>query len=127
MITQIYIDKLICHERINRKRLEKIMTDIQKNKVLRKPVVVDRETMVILDGHHRYHALKQLGAKKIYCQIVNYFDTRIRVNFRRPDIRNRLIKEIILENVLSGNIFPYKTTRHILPERPVINKKIELG
>jgi hypothetical protein len=125
-IVNIDIAELICHEKTSKVRLDELIRQIKRDKKLKKPVVVDRKTMVILDGHHRYQAFLQLGFKKIYCYLVNYFDEEIKVNFRRPDVKNKLIKEIILQKVRKGEVFPYKTTKHLLPYRPVINKKLDL-
>jgi hypothetical protein len=122
----IQVDKLVCHERINKKRLHVVMEDLQRTKVLHTPVVVDRKTLLILDGHHRCQAFVQLGIKEIPCLMVNYFDTDIEVTFRRIDMKQVLFKEIVLRKATEGKLFPFKTTKHRLPDRPIINVPIKI-
>lgn len=125
-IKLIDTSKLVCHEKIDKARLDQLIGRLKKDGMLKKPVVVDRESLVILDGHHRYQAFCKLGIKKIPCFVVDYFDPKIKVNFRRKDVGNKLIKEIILLYIRLGKIFPYKTTRHIVNNRPIINSKLDL-
>lgn len=123
-IILVDVDKLICHEKINPKRLKKLLRQIKQDKILKKPLVVDEKTMIILDGHHRHLVFQQLGIKKIPCFLVDYLDKNIRVAFRRPEVRERLIKEIVMQKAKSGKLFPFKTTKHFLPLRPTINIRI---
>lgn len=123
-IVFIRLEKLVCHEKVNNKRFKELMKQIKKDKKLKKPIVVDKDTMIILDGHHRHQVFLRLGIKKIPCFLVDYFDKNIKVGFRRPEIKNRLIKEIIIQKTKEGKILPYKTTRHILPFRPTVNYQL---
>ncbi len=120
-IKLIHVDRLVCHERTNRKRLRMIIEDLQRTKVLHKPVVVDKKTFVILDGHHRCQAFVQLGIKEIPCLLIDYFHRDIHVTFRRIDMKQMVLKEAIVQKAMEGNLFPSKTTKHRLPFRPVIN------
>lgn len=120
-IKLIKIDKLVCHEKINKKRLDKLLVRIQKDQKLRKPIVVDEKTLMILDGHHRYSVFKELGYKKIPCLLVNYLDSGVKLSFRRKYIKDKILKEAVLNMVKNKKLFPYKTTKHILSKRPVIN------
>ena len=45
----------------------------------RDPIIVDRENHVVLDGMHRLRALKELGARHILCQFVDYSSPEIRL------------------------------------------------
>ena len=44
---------------------------------MRTPIIADRTTGIILDGHHRFTALKSLGAKRVPVCHVDYDDKRI--------------------------------------------------
>lgn len=123
-IRLVNINKLHYHEKVNRRRLKELEAKILKDGKLKKPVVVDKNTMLVLDGHHRCRIFVNLGIGKIPCQLVDYFDRNIKVNFRRQDIKNQLIKEIIITKAKKGYIFPYKTTKHLLIYRPIINFKL---
>jgi len=123
----IQVHTLISHEKVNRKRLRMVMEDLGRTKILRKPVVVDRSTHVILDGHHRCQAFIRMGIEEIPCLVVDYFDNDIDVTFRRIGMKQVLFKEMILRRALEGKLFPYKTTKHRLPFRLVINMHIEIA
>ena len=126
MIEFLPVNTLICHEQIDEKRLDMLVERLQRTKILHKPVVVDRKTRVILDGHHRVRAFIQLGIEKIPCLLVNYLDKDIEVTFRRMELKQIVMKEIILKKAMDGIVFPQKTTKHRLPYRPVIHVPIKI-
>jgi L-serine kinase (ADP) len=125
-IQNLEIRTLHFHEGISEVRLEKLTREIVHDGILKKPVVVDRRTRVVLDGHHRCHVFLRLGIPIIPCYLVDYFDKNIVVTFRRSDIKNKLLKEIILQNVAKGELFPHKTTKHRLLNRPIVNQKLNI-
>jgi len=114
------IGKLRSHEAISRQRLKEVFCRIKNDGFLRSPVVADRKTLIVLDGHHRLAALKSLGCQKIPVVLVDYLDPAIKVYLRRKNLLMSLLKEIIIRRALMGNSFPYKTTRHLLSKRPRI-------
>ena len=112
----IAIEKLKPHEQTIPENLEKIKSQILNDGYLINPIIVDRESLVILDGHHRAEVLKLLGYRNIQAYIVDYFDKGIRVVQRRPEIP--ISKEIIIKKALAGEVFPCKTSKHFIPNRP---------
>ena len=83
----------------------------------KKPILVDRKTNTILDGHHRHWASKRLMLKKIPCYCVDYLgDESIEVHPRRKNIH--VSKEKVVAMGLSDTVFPHKTTKHkyVLPK-----------
>lgn len=125
-IQQLAICSLHFHEKVDEARVRTLMCRIVRDKMLKKPVVVDRATRMVIDGHHRCHVFLRLGIPTIPCYLVDYFDEKITVTFRRPDIKNKLLKEIVLQKVANGVVFPYKTTRHRLLNRPSINQPLPM-
>lgn len=119
------VNQLIPHEKVESRKLEKVLADLKKTQILRKPVVIDVKSNIILDGHHRCQAFKEMGIREIPCLMVDYFSKDIKVYFRRPEIKNRLVKELILKYAEEGKLFPYKTTKHKLPNRPDVNMVIK--
>lgn len=117
-INYIDIHKLKCHERVDPARLALVRRAILHEGVIRRPVIVDRKSMVILDGHHRYTALCTLGAKRVPVAFVRYEDAGIRVYLRRKQLLMRFIKRFVVETAQKGNVFPSKTTRHLIQNRP---------
>jgi len=116
-ILLIEVKKLKSHEEINQKHLEKLKRRILIDGKIKNPVIVEKNSLTILDGHHRVQVVRLLKLKKIPAHLVNYTDPKIRVLPRRKNIK--VSKAIVLFRAKSGNKFPVKTTRHIIPKRPL--------
>ena len=123
-IKLISIKELKPHEKINKKNLEKIKNIIKSTANLKNPIIVDKHNLVILDGHHRTRALLDLGYKKIAVQLVDYYDSKIKVLGRRKNIK--VTKGKIIDRALLGKLFPEKTSKHLVPQR-VKGLGIDLG
>ncbi len=112
------------HEQVQRALLEKTMREIAEEGRLRLPVLVEREHHVILDGHHRYEALKRLGCRRIPCYVVDYRSEEIGLTTWPEATLDHVSKEEVVEHGMKGQLFPPKTTRHLLkdrlPESPVL-------
>ncbi|TSC53684.1 MAG: transcriptional regulator [Microgenomates group bacterium LiPW_16] len=120
------IDKLKCHEEVVGNHVEELRGRIRRDGCLKRPIVVTKNSLVILDGHHRFQALKRMGITKIPAQLVDYKNGEVRVYLRRKELLIQLIKEAILKRVEEGKLFPPKTTRHLIKNRAgVINFSLE--
>ncbi|VVB61172.1 ParB-like nuclease domain protein [uncultured archaeon] len=114
----IDISDLKPHEEIDPKRVFQIQESIIKEG-LKHPIVVDKLTKIILDGHHRYNVMKSLKIDKVPVFYVDYFDSRIVV-----DSWNglKLTKNDVINNVREGKLFPNKTTKHMfISEKGVVH------
>lgn len=60
----IEIEKLKEHEEIRPAYLEELKNQISSDGILKMAIAVDKDNYVILDGHHRLHALRKLVAQK---------------------------------------------------------------
>ena len=58
-------DSLLPHEATQKQRLHRILLDLRRRGLLYRPIIVEEKSNVIIDGHHRYEALRILGAKRI--------------------------------------------------------------
>ncbi len=59
---QVYLIDLMTlkeHEQIRPEYLEQLKDEILSDGILKMPIAVDKTTYIILDGHHRLHALKK--------------------------------------------------------------------
>lgn len=112
------------HEQLLFKNLRKVKAQIIKTKLFKVPIIIDKKTLIVLDGHHRLNSCKQIGLNKIPCILVDYFnDSKIKVVSRR---KNFIVnKKIVVERGLNNQLFPPKTTKHSIPYR-VRNLKIPL-
>jgi len=108
------VGKLKSHEETRPELLDSLVKEIQTDGYLRKPVLVEDRQYVILDGHHRYEALKKLGCRKIPVYLVDYFDETIYLTTWPGAKHTNVAKEDVLKMAESGGLYPPKTTRHIV-------------
>jgi hypothetical protein len=78
-ITLIDLNDLKPHEEIIEQAVTELAQAIRDQNEVRDPLIVDKESLVILDGMHRYNALKKLGCKRAPACLVEYDDERITV------------------------------------------------
>ena len=52
----IQLKKLKQHESVDDQHLQKLKSKIEKDAVFKEPIIVDKEHLVILDGHHRLNS-----------------------------------------------------------------------
>ena len=98
------------HEQVNPSRVEEILGQLLDTQYI-KPIVVEKSEHVILDGHHRYNALKKLSARFIPAIVVDYEDKNVRLSYWREEYKS-LSKKDVINAALSGNKLPPKTSRH---------------
>lgn len=106
----IPIEKLRIHERIHDDRIAALAEKIRADGAVDVPILVARNGLVILDGHHRFAALQRLGARRIPAWVVDYDAPEIELD--RWDGGPAISKAEVLERGRSGQPFPPKTTRH---------------
>ena len=106
------LEELREHEEIRPDYLEALKNEILCDGILKMPICVDKETCIILDGHHRLHALKRIGCKKIPCILVDYHSPEIKVVPWREG--ENITKEMITQTALTGGRMPPKTSRHMI-------------
>ncbi len=117
-IALLPIDELKPHEKGSPLYLELLRQEILRDGMLKYPIIADEKTHVILDGMHRWLALKSLGYKLMPVILVDAFQNpKIRVGRRRihryvsdPD-EEITIKRVISAG-LSGRLMKPRTTRH---------------
>ena len=73
-ISLVSIERVRPHERAVEGRVRELLRDLEATLILRKPVVVDEETLTLLDGHHRLQALRRLGVELVPAALVRYSD-----------------------------------------------------
>jgi L-serine kinase (ADP) len=108
------VSRLKRHEETDEKNLRRVMDSLRRTGVVRNPLVADRESLVILDGHHRLEAARRLHLRRMPVQLVEYLGSDIRVVPRRD---TAVSKEQVVERGLKNDPFPPKTTRHVIPGR----------
>lgn len=105
------IELLRPHERTKERLVDQLAEEIRRDGFLRKAILVDRETLTVLDGHHRIEALRRLGCKRIPCLLINYLSPRVDVG---GSGEKNISKEQVVEAGVRGRLMPPKTTRHLI-------------
>jgi hypothetical protein len=108
----IELEALKEHEEIRPDYLEQLKNEILSDGILKMPIAVDKKTYIILDGHHRLHALKMIGCKRIPVILFDYQSPEIEVIPWRED--ENITKEMIVQTALAGRRMPPKTSRHMI-------------
>ncbi len=79
------------------------------------PLVVDKRTGVILDGHHRHQVALRLNLISLPCVCVDYLgDNTIELEVWPSSDLKQLSKEEVINAGLSEELLPPKTSRHRL-------------
>jgi len=102
---------LLPHEEVDRERLGRLVEEIGRDGVLRVPVMVDRHSLVILDGHHRVLALGSLGCDLVPVYLVDYEHPSISVTWWKTG--DPMQKSSVIDAGQSGHRYPPKMSRHL--------------
>ena len=99
------------HEKIIEKKKTSLAKFIKsyENYYIISSIVCCDQTLLIIDGHHRYFALKELGFKKVPVTLVDYQSDSIRTGKR-----NALSKEYIINIGKSSDLLEPKSTEHAI-------------
>ena len=125
-IILIDIDSLRGHEEVIPDNLER-----RTNKLLAKgfykPIIVDRESLVILDGHHKWTAAGILSLNVVPVVMVDYLDdVTVEVGVWPDCGIDSISKNDVLRMGMSDELYPPKTSRHSFPFRiPAIQIPLE--
>ena len=107
----VHISHLRAHELPDEKRVNELFRIIRSRMAFTKPIVVDRETKIILDGHCRCGALRRLGCSKVAVKFVDYNSDEITVESWNG---GKVTKEEVIEAGLSGSLMLPKSSRHMV-------------
>lgn len=107
----IRVDDLRPHEEIFGERIPALMRKIVDSGVWQVPVLVERSSGAIMDGHHRWTVARQLGLRWIPAVVLDYADPRLTLG---SWTNREFTPRDVIEAALSGRLLPQKSTRHKL-------------
>ena len=111
------VETLLPHEKIVEHRVDNLEKMTLRWRAYTKPLLVDRKTGTILDGHHRTSVAKRLELLCLPCVLVDYLeDDRVSLSVWPNSGIESIQKEEVIEAALSGNLFEPKTSRHLLSD-----------
>tara|TARA_B110000285_G_C14871025_1_gene489198 strand:+ start:9 stop:455 length:447 start_codon:yes stop_codon:yes gene_type:complete len=104
-------ETLFPHEKVIIERKESLKKYIESmgENIIIPSIICCHKTKMIIDGHHRFHALKDLGFKLIPVSFINYSDNTIRTNIHEL---SQISKSDLLKNAAINNLFEPKSTKH---------------
>ena len=112
-IELVSIDLLKGHEEVIPDNVSKRVRKLEK-KGFYKPIIVDRGTFVILDGHHKCRAAQKLELSFVPVILVDYRNDDSVIVEVWPDCgKNSITKNEVIEMGISESLFGPKTSRHL--------------
>jgi len=111
-IRLLEITALRAHERIIPSRVRMIKADLEKTGKMKTPLWVEKDHLVVLNGHHRLAALKELGCRLVPAFLLDYDAVEVGVC---PGSRIISIdKQSVIAAGLSQSLFPPRSSLHTL-------------
>ena len=113
----VSLEVLRPHEETIPKKVDELEKMTHRWRAYVLPLVVDKKTGVILDGHHRHQVALRLDLKCLPCVQVDYVEDNTIVLDVWPNCgRDHVSKEEVIKAGLNGELFKPKTSRHRLPD-----------
>ena len=113
-VTLVPLEWLKPHEEIKEKARDKLLQMTEKWGGFTKPLIVDKNTGSLLDGHHRFSVAKIMNLTSVPAICVDYLlDENIIVETWPNSNLHSISKNDVLEMCLSSSLYPAKTSRHI--------------
>lgn len=111
-IERVPVEQLRHIEGFSRKRVDWLAGKILAEGVWTKPVALDREHNLVLDGQHRMETAKRLGLK--WVPAVRYDYAAVELWSLRP--AHSFDWQQVTRRALADKPYPYKTVKHRFPE-----------
>ena len=101
-------------EGFSKKRVDWLVEKIKSEGFWTRPLSLDEEFDLVLDGQHRMEAAKILGL--LWVPAVRFQYSEVEVWSLRP--KYSLTYEDVIARALLGDIYPYKTVKHRFAQPP---------
>lgn len=95
-------------EGFSQKRVDWLSSKIQEEGIWTKPLALDMEHGLVLDGQHRMEVAKELGLKRV--PVVKFDYAAVPLRSLREN--HQFTWQDVVDRALSSDIYPYKTVKH---------------
>ena len=102
--------QLLPTEEFIEERVLQVGRDIINEGVWRKPILVERTSLIIMDGHHRREFARRHLLARVPCLLLDYSQVELRSWRTEFD----LLPEEVIARGVQGRLYPAKTTRHVV-------------
>lgn len=110
-IVRFPVESLLHIEGFSAKRVDWLVHKIRSEGIWSKPLALDNEYGLVMDGQHRMEAAKRMGLKWVPAVRYNYAD--VEVWSLRPN--HSFDWQEVVRRALAGEPYPYKTVKHRFP------------
>jgi len=115
----VELTSLLPHEHVNLDKSKDIADTIKKNALyFFKPIIITKDEHMIIDGHHRYTALKALGLKQAPCIYCDYHSDQIIV-IENMESKKVINKDKIIKAAKAGLLGNEKSTFHLIKTKGI--------
>ena len=105
------------HEQVIERKVDQLERMTHRWNAYTRPLLLDRTTGTILDGHHRYQVAQRIDLQCVPCVLINYLeDDSIDLDLWPNSGRDSISKQDVVDAALSGELMPPKTSRHRLSD-----------
>jgi len=101
-ITLEEVDTLLVHEQILESLLRRLVTALTADQCLKHPIIVDRQSRVVLDGTHRLAAARALGCRFIPVCLVDYQNPHVVIGCWHRVVSPRSAIERVTRAIVDG-------------------------
>lgn len=100
------------------KRVEWLKKRVLDEQCWTKPLCVEENHFLVMDGQHRMEVALALGLREVPCLLFPYREVEIWSLRSNCEVSH----DLVIQKSLSGDIYPYKTVKHRFPVKiPQLN------
>lgn len=107
----IDIESIYPHEHTDNNHVKLLKEKILTDGYWTKPIIVDKNSQILMDGHHRLEVAKSLNLNNIPCYELSYNSNNIEIKSWSDN--HTINYHDIISMVKRKKYYPIKTTRHI--------------
>ncbi len=95
----------------SKKRVKWLKDKILEEGIWSKPICIEKNHFLVLDGMHRFEVARELCCAVVPCELFDYAEVDVWSLRKTHEVSRRLV----IQKALAGDIYPYKTAKHRFP------------